>query len=268
MAMLTIQILRYQLAMFSSFLWLMSILFSGSHRNWVYGARNLLLLCHLLLVSILVLTVASVGLGIYAKLAPYWPELAIAMAFFLTVVAGGMWTTSHLAAEQISLEYYHFPMWFKWGILPFPMLRRGARQKIRDAAEKRAKELTAMAYKERTMLNPKTSSSRSIPGTSVGALLRRAANTIGRRNFDVSKYEARLEDDWYNDAEELKSMSVDVLSKYMPRRLAEEVYIELADETMNVRASTVGSGVFGEEGAERSVSWNLREDSSDSALDD
>ena len=104
-------------AMFSSFLWLMSILFSATHRDWVYGCRNLLVLCHTLLVCIFVLTILGVGLGIWAKLAPYWPEVAISLSFLLIVIVYGLWAVSNLVAEQVSLEYYHFPLWFKLFIL-------------------------------------------------------------------------------------------------------------------------------------------------------
>ncbi|KAL7554997.1 hypothetical protein ACHAWF_018955 [Thalassiosira exigua] len=246
-------------AMFASFLWLMSILFSGSHRNWVYGARHLLVFCHTLLSAVLVLTVLSVALGIYSKLAPYWPELVVSMAFLVGIVLYGMWATSNIAANEIPLEYYHFPLWFKWGLLPFPMLRRGARQKIREAAEKRAKDLKSRAFKERSLDAP-SSIARRVPRTDIGALLRQAADSINRYDFDVSKYEERLERDWYNDPAELKGMSVDVLSKYMPRRLAEEVRSQLPSGTINVHAESIGSGVLEEEGDGHRVSWKMHSD--------
>ncbi|KAL9189059.1 hypothetical protein ACHAXT_011549 [Thalassiosira profunda] len=244
-------------AMFASFLWLMSIMYSGSHRNWVFGVRNLLQFNHLLLTAVFVLTILGVGLGIYAKLAPYWPELAIALAFLLVVVLYGIATVAFVAAEEISLEYYHFPLWFKWSMLPYPMLRRGGRQRIREAAEVRAKELRARAYREREMMKPHASTSRRNCLTSVGILLRSAADGIGRRDFDVSKYEERLEADWYSDADELKGMSIDTLSKYMPRRLAEEVYsLARLPASQLVPGRSIASGVLPGP-KERQVSWNL-----------
>ena len=97
----------------------MSILFSANHRNWVYGARNLLVLCHILLVCIFIFTICGVGLGTYSKLAPYWPELGIALSFLVIVVGYGIFSVSNLAANEISLEYYHFPLWCKliWSFL-------------------------------------------------------------------------------------------------------------------------------------------------------
>ena len=104
-------------AMFASFLWLLSILFFGTNRNWVYGCRHLLILCHTLLTAIFVLTILGVGLGLWSKLASYWPELAVAMAFFLATALYGIMSVSFLVAEEAPLEYYHFPLWFKWFIV-------------------------------------------------------------------------------------------------------------------------------------------------------
>jgi len=107
-------------AMFASFLWLMSILFSGSHQNWVYGTRYLLLFCHILLICVLVFTASGIALGLYAKFTPHWPELGVTLAFFVVVLLYGMWATSNIAATEIPLEYYHFPNWFKWGLVSVP----------------------------------------------------------------------------------------------------------------------------------------------------
>ena len=89
----------------------------------------------------------------------------------------------------------------KWGIMPFPMLRRGGQQKIREMAEKRAKDLMSRAKKERSLTT--STMSRRAPRTSVGILL---SSSAGRRDYDISKFEEKLEDDWYTDADELKTM--------------------------------------------------------------
>jgi len=254
-------------AMFSSFLWLMSILFSANHRNWVYGARHLLLLCHVLICCILVFTVCGVGLGLYAKFAGYWPEVGITLSFLLLVVGYGMWSTAELAANEIPLEYYHFPLWFKLGLMPSPLLRRGARQHIRTMAEKRAKDLKSRAWKEKSLGNSATSflSSSTIQRSSssrnsIGYLLRKAANAIGRGNVDVSKYEERLADEWYDNTDQLRGMNIDILNKYMPRRLAEEVYNQLLNEAGELKTSHIASGSVDNE---HRVSWNLHDDDSE-----
>ena len=103
-------------------------------------------------------------------------------------------------------------------------------------------------------------SSRS--ATSIGKLLRGAACNIGRGGFDVSKYEQKLEDDWYNNASELREMSVNVLQKYMPRRLAEEVHNQLAMEKVDearLSSKHLASGVYEEN--DHRISWNLQEES-------
>ena len=220
---------------------------------------------HYLLVGIFVLSIVGIGLGIWAKLAPYWPEVGISLSFLLVIVGYGVYSLADICANEIALEYYHFPMWFKLFILPFPMLKRGGRQQIRERAEKRAKEVKSRAWKERQsfMTEPGTSSSRSSrSATSIGRLLRSAACDIGRGGFDISKYEQKLEDDWYNDASELREMPVDVLQKYMPRRLAEEVQNQLAMEKVDearLSSKHLASGVYEEN--ERKISWNLQEDS-------
>ena len=43
---------------------------------------------------------------------------------------------------------------------------------------------------------------------------------LGRIDCVVSIYEDRLEEDWHNDANQLKNVDADTLSRYMPRLLA------------------------------------------------
>jgi len=252
------------MAMFASFLWLMSVLFSGTHQNWVFGCRHLLVICHTLLCCVLVLTIAGVGVGILTKLAPNWPELVIAMAFFLIIAVCGVYQSSVLIATQLPLEYYHFPLWFKWGILPFPMLTKKSRDNIRAGAHQRAKELKARAFKERTVLDPSVSLKDSF--SPIGRLLRVAADNIGKKDHDISQYEARLEKDWYTKTEELKSMTVDILARYMPRRMADEVHrtlaLELDSPTLNeaggLSSVSIGRGeVDDDDNGEKRVSWKI-----------
>eukprot|EP00985_Skeletonema_marinoi_P009453 scaffold4392_cov138-Skeletonema_marinoi.AAC.37 len=208
----------------------MSVLFSGTHQNWVFGCRHVSIICHTLLNGIIMLTILGVGVGILTKLAPNWPELVIAMAFFLIIVVCGVYQISQLIATQLPLEYYHFPLWFKWGILFPPMLTKKSRDKIRAGAHQRAKDLRSRAFKERTVLDPSVILKDKDSFSPIGRLLRVAADNIGKKDHDISQYEARLEKDWYTKTEELKSMTVDVLARYMPRRMADEVHRTLALE--------------------------------------
>ena len=64
----------------------------------------------------------------------------------------------------------------------------------------------------------------SIQGNdNVTKLLEIAADLIGRSDLDVSVYSKRLEDELYTNVEHLAGEDVDVLSRYMPRRLAKKV---------------------------------------------
>lgn len=64
----------------------------------------------------------------------------------------------------------------------------------------------------------------SQPESSMHELLCTAAENLGRSGRDVDDFVARLEEDWFNEAEQLKNRSVECLSRYMPLRLAEEVH--------------------------------------------
>jgi len=67
--------------------------------------------------------------------------------------------------------------------------------------------------------------------SSITTLLRTAAINLGRNDLDVTIYEERLEEDLFYEAVHLKGRSVECLSRYMPLRLAEEVYILLLGVT-------------------------------------
>jgi len=188
----------------------------------------------------------------------------IAMAFFLTIAVCGVYQISQLVATQLPLEYYHFPLWFKWGILFPPMLTKKSRDKIRAGAHQRAKELKARAFKERTVLDPSVSLKDSF--SPIGRLLRVAADNIGKKDHDISQYEARLEKDWYTKTEELKSMTVDILARYMPRRMADEVHRTLAleldsptpNEAGGLSSVSIGRGeVDDDDDGEKRVSWKI-----------
>ena len=82
----------------------------------------------------------------------------------------------------------------------------------------------------------KSTDAKKAAARSAGPALRSAADSIGRDDFDVTKYESNLEKDWYSEEEQLRPLSVDVLSHYMPRYLAEEVRKTLEKSTSHVTA--------------------------------
>lgn len=210
------------MAMFASFLWLFSVLFSGSDTNFVFQARYMCLFLHILLCTIFVLTSAGIAIAIYTKLAPSWIQMAIAHGFLLTSLFSGVWTTSFFLAEEFPLEYFHFPLWFKYTLIPYPMLFQKSRQRIREGALQRAKDLRRRAYEERNILNDQDEI--PVATTSSGRLLRSCADMLGKNRLDVQRYEAKLLEDWLDDVEDLTGLSANDLMRYMPRKLAEMVF--------------------------------------------
>jgi hypothetical protein len=59
--------------------------------------------------------------------------------------------------------------------------------------------------------------------TSIGILLRTAADNLQMPD-DISHFESKLKEDWFNEADHLKNRSVEFLARFMPWRLAEEVH--------------------------------------------
>lgn len=120
------------------------------------------------------------------------------------------------------------------------------------------KELKARAFKERTVLDPSPKLKERY--TPIGRLLRISADNIGKKDHDISQYEERLVKDRYTNTEELKRMNVDVLARYMPRRLADEVHdnfaLESLNETGGLRSVSIGRGMVGDD-EEKRVSWKI-----------
>ena len=211
------------MAMFASFLWLVSLVFTGSHRSFTFRARNMLAFIITLLSGVFVLVFLGLILGIVSKFAPYWIEVVTATSFSTVIVAYGIHALSHLISEEMPLEYFHFPTWFKC-LLPFPIMEWGGRQKIVEAAQNRATELKQKASEERTMLDPNAPAKKwNSDRLTLHSLLRHAADSIGRVDSDILGYVTCLEKDWYTTID-LHRMSIETLSKYMPRKLAEEVH--------------------------------------------
>ena len=221
------------LALVASFLWQFSVVHSAYHQSWVYGCRKFLHFQHHLQMLIMTCTIVGMGLGIYNKFSyyDYWIELAVCLFVLVLMTGTGLYLMSDLVASELPLEYYHLPLWFKYSLIPFKSLTSKQRKEVRDAAMIRAKELKERAYRERLLVKPKERSSDARnDDTPIGKILRDTAIELGRCNFDVSIYEQRLEADWFDDINDLKAMSADELSKYMPRKLAIAVSSKLHDE--------------------------------------
>ena len=221
------------LALVASFLWQFSVVHSAYHQSWVYGCRKMLLYQYHLQMSIMVCTLVGMGLGIFNKFSYYdhWIELAVCMFVLVLTTGAALYVTTDMIASELPLEYFHLPLWFKYALIPFKTLTSKQRKEVHDAAKIRATELKELAYRERVLVKPteRSSDARS-EDTPIGTLLHDTAIEIGRCDVDVSIYEHRLEADWFDDISDLKAMSVDELSKYMPRKLAIAVCSKLHDE--------------------------------------
>ena len=102
---------------------------------------------------------------------------------------------------------------------------------MRERAKQRADELRHRAYRQRKMLDPNmTNTNSACSNTNVGILLRDSAKTLGKIQYDVSIFEASLAKDWINDVEQMKGMSIERLSHYMPYGLAHEIHKTLSSQ--------------------------------------
>ena len=102
---------------------------------------------------------------------------------------------------------------------PSALFSKSSREQIQINAIQRAKVLRERFYKDRGH----TATTHHGNG-SMERLLKRAAESIGRSDLDLSVYIANLEDDLYTEDEHLIGEDVDMLALYMPRRLAKEVH--------------------------------------------
>ena len=237
------------LALIASFLWQFSIAHSSIRTSWVYRCRKMLLLQHHLITCVIFCTTVGCGLGIYAKFSyyEYWIELGLCLSFLIIATVSGLYMTTDLVRTELPLEYFHLPIWFKYLLVPFASMTSRQRKQVRHDAISRARELKQQAYDERLLIDPNHTKSRRRTtietkrddgddyyddGSEVGTLLYKAAICLGRGNFNVSIYEKKLEEDWFDSLNDLKDMSVDELSMYMPRKLAKMVYSKLHGDNM------------------------------------
>lgn len=224
-------ICNISLALFGSFLWIISIEYSCIE-DFVLEARKILEFCD----GLLILTVQFVQLGIFLasflNLYPNWPEIVVMVVLAYVIQYCGKSNLGHLHYNILPLEIFHYPHWVKAIFMPKSVFNHKERESVEERAKARANLLKAKAYQQRKLRDPTISDSdrATQTNTSVGSILRTAAINLGRSDYDVSAFEARLEEDWYNEADLLKEEDVDTLSRYMPRMLAKEVHKILSTE--------------------------------------
>lgn len=164
--------------------------------------------------------VLGLMLAIYMRLSPHWPETIVVLSILMVLFGTNDYYVGHFIAGQIPLELYHFPRWF---IHIFSPLLRIRDKELREKALVRANEL-----KQRLLSEQDTGIS-SFQDGSIHILLEKTANAIGRNDIDVTKDVKAFDDDLFDSVDQLKGMDIEVLSRYMPRRLAQEVHTMLMD---------------------------------------
>ena len=221
------------LALFGARYWIYSInMATSSHEDFAMASIKPLVNLHSLLSFTGNLVVIGLLLGVYLNLSPYLPEtIIIIIIAFVIAFVGSCISIEHILACA-PLEMYHVPqivlggmIWIK-GIPPSWWFTRKKIDELKAQAKIRAQRLKTFAYCERNELSPssskQTGSIRS-SDSSVGKLLRAAAKNLNRSDVDITIYEDRLEKDWLIKPEQLKVMSLECLSQYMPVGLAIEV---------------------------------------------
>lgn len=124
---------------------------------------------------------------------------------------------------EVPLEYKKLPLWAKLIILPFPLFSKYARENILEKAKRRSEDLKVLYNVEKSILERHRSAVEHSGGqSSVAKLLIEAADNIGRSGINVKPYVMRLEREFYSEKEEMENLSVELLSRFMPLRLAEE----------------------------------------------
>jgi len=223
--------LNVVLALFAAFFWINSIgLNSSSDAFYLQSVR---VIGHLGILTYIISNLIAVGilLGIYLNLSPNWPELIIAWLIMLAVQIKSTLVTHQYGLATQPLEAYHVPMYQSATVLPPKYIcSKQGREELKSLAKHRAQELTRKAYHTRGKISPYNNSSNFEEGkestttSSVGALLREAANNLGRNDEDITTYESKLANNWYTEAEQLQCLSVEFLAGLMPHRLATEVH--------------------------------------------
>lgn len=219
------------LALNSAVAWMISILYSSSNDDFVYNSRKSLRYMYGLLNCIVQLVAVGICLGIYSNLSPYWPETIVAIIIAVGLYISGFLQTRQLVLHCMSLEYYHLPRWMKIGT-PVMWTYPKQKAKVKLNAKARAERLKAGAYSRavhRNSIQSGTIDKKS--STSLRILLESASTNIDMGDYDVSNFETRLKEDWFFETKHLEGMSVDLLSRYMPFRLAQEVHRQLSENS-------------------------------------
>mmetsp|Transcript_18186 Transcript_18186/g.45025 ORF Transcript_18186/g.45025 Transcript_18186/m.45025 type:complete len:373 (+) Transcript_18186:161-1279(+) len=197
-------------------LWLFCILNSASRKDWVYGLRHWLAYMQVLQLVVYMTTAVSFFLGMYNRFNNISQIQSIVFMSILGLAALAIGNaTSSFLANYMSLEAFHLPFMLKTVL--FHSIGIGGKA-LKEKATKQAEGLKARLESE--MVSSKQAQAHQ---DELMDLLNTAAAALGRSNVDTKPYVAKLQRDWYDTVESLNDLDVDILSKYMPRRLAQSV---------------------------------------------
>lgn len=208
------------LALLGAVYWIHAINFNSSHEDFYLRAVKPLSFLPTLLNMTLWFVSIGLLLGIYLNLSPNWPETIIGISLCILVIYKALTVAKNFFWDTVPLEVYHMPLWGRW---QFPQYRRKeGRHDLKVRAKERARELKRRAYCGRGRPDPNFDLE-SGSANPVSELLRKAAVKLGVLDCDVYVFEARLNESWLFNVDQLKDMSCDALSRFMPFGLAKEV---------------------------------------------
>ena len=219
------------LALSSAMAWILAIMYSSSNDNFVFNTRKLVSYMYGVLNGIVQLVAVGILLGIYINLSPYWPETITSLIIAIGMFIMGAIQTRWIVLSCLPLEHYHIPGWMKISN-PVMWISPKQRAKVKKDAMARAEMLKKVSPRRNSsQSSSQANKNKKETDTSLSNLLHAAAENIGMGEYDTSNFETRLRDDWFFEAEHLKGMTVDVLSRYMPYRLAQEVHEQLTESS-------------------------------------
>ena len=211
------------LALWSCILWITAVIY-GTREDFVFNARHLIQFCNQLMWMTYNSVTVGCGLALYLNLSPNWTDLLVISIFVGIVILRGSMLMCDLQLSVSPLATYHQPCWLKLFTNPGLIFSAMRRDELEEKAKAEAEYLKSKAH-----FRHKKRDTDPLPETSMGALLRRAAENLRRPDYDVARFETALEEDWFNEPDQLRNRSVECLAKYTPLRLAEEVHKLLRD---------------------------------------
>ena len=196
---------------------MLALMFSKSQPNFMLGSVQFFTNLILMLQFVFLPTMAALCIGVYNVMQDHLVE-AIVLLVMIVVFGGATFVVGNsMLAEQVPLETYHFPLWFK-SYMPWILVGSYKRQ-LKDNACARAAELKKLARMNQLSDDEKK----------LQELLLEACSRLGKSGEDVGPYLRKLKSDWLESVDQIMEENVDTLGKYMPYALAKKVYVLLSE---------------------------------------